>query len=84
LGLQLENETLEMLKWVIRANLSRTKKSEYIEEIFVRYETVLVLIRLGKDFNLITVKQYEFASKNLVEIGRLLGGWRKKFEQGTE
>jgi len=80
LGLQLENETLEMLKCIIRANLSRNKKNEIFEETFVRYETILVLIRLSKDFNLINIKQYEFASVNLAEIGRLLGGWRKKFE----
>ena len=84
LGLQLENETLELLKGIIRANNSRNKKAEIIEETFVRYETVLVLIRLGKDFKVINIKQYEFASANLAEIGRLLGGWRKKFEQGTE
>ncbi len=80
LGLQLENETLELLKCIIRANISRTKKTEIIEEALVHFETVVVLIRLAKDFNLINIKQYEFSSKNLAEIGRLLGGWKKKFE----
>lgn len=84
LGLQLETETLELLKCIIRANLSRTKKSEIIEEAFVRYETVTVLIRISKDFKSINIKQYEFASTKLAEIERLLGGWRKKFAQGAE
>lgn len=79
LGIQLENETLEMLKCIIRANLSRNKKAEIIDEALVRYETVKVLIRLAKDFRLLNIKQYEFAAVNLVEIGKLLGGWKKRF-----
>jgi len=81
LGLQLETETLELLKCIIRANLSRNKKNEIIEEAFVRYETVIVLVRLSKDFKMINIKQYEFAATNLSEIGRLLGGWSRKFSQ---
>jgi hypothetical protein len=58
LGLQLETETLELLKCIIRANLSRNKKNEIIEEALVRHETVMVLIRLSKDFKSINIKQY--------------------------
>jgi hypothetical protein len=36
------------------------------------------LIRLCKDLELISLGQYEFAARLLVEIGRLLGGWKKK------
>ena len=79
LGVQLENESLGLVQQIIRTNFKRGNKSELIDECFVRYETIKVLIRLSKDFKLLTIKQYEFASKELDEIGRLLGGWRRRF-----
>ena len=82
LGLQLENETIELLKGIIRANIKRENKKVFIEECFVHHETMKVLIRVAKDFrgsSGLTLKQYEFASRQLDEIGQLLGGWYRKF-----
>lgn len=59
--------------------MERGNKKGLIDECFVRFETVKVLIRLSKDYKLITIKQYEHASEKLIEIGKLLGGWRKRF-----
>ena len=78
LGIQLENEVLELLKKIVRANYKRDKK-EFIEECFAHYEIVKILVRLSKEYKLLNIKQYEFASKELDEIGKLLGGWYKKF-----
>lgn len=79
LGLQLENETIELLKSIVQANLSRDNKKRLIQECFIHYETVKVLVRLSKDYKLLSIKQYEFTTKELSEIGRLLGGWHKRF-----
>jgi len=84
MGTQVENEVLELLKGIIRANYSRDDKPLIIEECLVRYETVNVLMRLCKDYKLINLRQYEFAVAHLAEIGKLLGGWRKKFLLATE
>jgi len=35
-------------------------------------------LRLCKDLNILNIRQYEYSSKELMEIGRLLGGWLKK------
>jgi hypothetical protein len=78
LGQQLENETLQLLKDVARANYKRDKAAS-IEDCLVRYELVKILVRLSKDFKLLSIKQYEFAAIKLDEIGRLLNGWRNKF-----
>ena len=78
LGLELETEVLRLLRCIIRANMARDKKV-HIEQCLVVYETVRVLVRLCKDFKLISVKQYEFASERLVEIGKMLGGWRRRY-----
>ena len=79
LGVQLENEVIALLKQIIRTNLKRGNKKELIEECFVHHETIKILIRLSREFNLLSKKQYEFASRELLEIGKLLGGWYKRF-----
>jgi hypothetical protein len=81
LGVQIQNEILELMKCVIRGNL-RKEKREMIEECFVHYEIVKILIRMANDFRgsgTMTIKQYEKASLQLDEIGKLLGGWGKRF-----
>ena len=80
LGVQLENETIELIRQITRTNFKRGNKSELIDECFVRYEMIKVLIRLSADYKLLTMRQYEFASNELDEIGRLLGGWRRRFQ----
>ena len=59
--------------------IEREDKKEFIEECFIHYEIIKILIRLSKDYKLLSIKQYEFAAKELEEIGKLLGGWYKKF-----
>ena len=34
-------------------------------------------IRLSKDLQLLTPRQYQHVAKMVAEVGRLLGGWRK-------
>lgn len=79
LGVQLESEVIELLKQIVRANFKRGGKGKEIEDCFVSYEIIKILIRLSKDYQLINVKQYEFASEQLVELGNLLGGWYKRY-----
>lgn len=38
-------------------------------------------LRLSKDLSLLTINQYEHASRLVAETGRLLGGWRKSLEK---
>jgi hypothetical protein len=78
LGVQLENSVLDLLKSIVRANNSRDKVV-LISDCFVCFEIVKVLVRLSRDFRLLTVRQFEFSSSKLVEINRLLNGWSKKF-----
>ena len=79
LGIQLENEAIALLKQIIRTNLERGDKKELIKECLVHHETIKIFIRLSREFNLLSKRQYEFASIELLEIGKLLGGWYKRF-----
>jgi hypothetical protein len=79
LGSEIERGTIELLKKIIEANMARDTKTERINDALVAYEVVRILIRLSKDYKVLSMAQYEYASKKLIEIGNLLGGWHKKF-----
>jgi hypothetical protein len=83
LGAQLESEMLELIKLIARANMARDKR-ELVEECLVRHEMVRLLVRTSKDFKLITLRQYEYASERLVEMGKMLGGWRRYSGGGVD
>ena len=82
LGVQLENEVIELIKSIVRANLKRGNKKREIEECFIHYEAIKTLIRVAKDLRGsggISLHQYELSVNQLDEIGKLLQGWYKKF-----
>jgi hypothetical protein len=83
LGIQIENEALELLKRIIVANMSRTAKARDIERCLVSLEVLKILFRAGHELNReggVSLKQYEAASERLVELGNLCGGWLKRFQ----
>ena len=83
LGIQIEDESVRLIRQITRANLTREDKRERISECLETLEVIKVLLRISHEFNRsggISVKHYERGSEMLVEIGRLLGGWREKFK----
>jgi hypothetical protein len=40
-------------------------------------QVLRLLVRLGKDLGFTSVSQYEFISRELVDLGRQIGGWAK-------
>ena len=83
LGVQIENEALDLLKNIIVANMARVGKAREIERCLVGVEILKVFFRAGYELNReggIGLKQYEGASERLVEMGNLCGGWLKKFQ----
>lgn len=82
MGIQLENETLNLLKQIVKTNISRENKREGIIECLTTLEIIKVLIRVGHEFNRdggISAAHYKTASEKFVELGKLLGAWLKKF-----
>lgn len=56
----------------------RGGQKEVLQRASFELERLKHYMRLSKDLNLITIKQYEYSSNAIVEIGNLLGGWLKK------
>jgi hypothetical protein len=66
---------------LIAAALSQDQ-SPILTQADIELQKLRFHLRLCFDFKLISPGQYEHVSRMVVEIGRLLGGWRKKAEAG--
>jgi len=78
LGQQIENTVLEILKGIIQAN-QESNKLPYFKQISIDLDKLRILIRLSKDLKFISLRQYQFVADKINEIGKILGGWMKKF-----
>ena len=54
------------------------EKPRHLQEADVALRRLQIYIRLSHDLKFISMRQYEHVSRMTVEIGRILGGWRKK------
>lgn len=66
----------EILKLVIRANKKYYKKTT-LQDLDIELETLRYLVRLGNSLGFLPFKKFEVWSRQLNEIGRMLGGWIK-------
>ncbi|MFH1824529.1 MAG: diversity-generating retroelement protein Avd [Candidatus Firestonebacteria bacterium] len=74
---RIENKLLDFMEMILIANRQRDKleKLYYADGIL---EQVRILFRLSKDMKFISLNSYEYAVKELTEIGKLLGAWIKQ------
>ena len=77
LGQQIENAILDILTGIMVANAARDK-TPVLSRVSMTLDTLRILIRLSKDLDFISVKQYTFAAERVNEIGKMLGGWMKQ------
>jgi hypothetical protein len=76
LGEKTESAVLNVLMLLLDAKVTRDKAG-LLTAANRELEKTRWLIRLAKDFNLISLKQYEFAAQQMIEVGQQIGGWRK-------
>ena len=76
LAARLENQAFALYE-----QLARSARSKHPAELLEQADQMLGMlrfyIRLCHDRQLITHDQYQYAASNLVEVGKLLGGWQK-------
>ena len=76
LGQKAENTMLEILENLIEASYTR-EKDLLLKRANLLVERMRYLVRLSKDLKLLGLGQYEFAGRELNELGSMIGGWRK-------
>jgi hypothetical protein len=74
---KLENGILDFIEITTVANMRREKLPllKRADEALARLR---LLFRLSYEMRFINIKSYEFGSRQIVELGKLLGGWMKK------
>lgn len=76
LGLRIENHLYSFLETLINAKFSSDKVS-LLRKANTDLEILRYFVRISFDLRLITLKQYEFISMRVNEIGGQIGGWLK-------
>jgi hypothetical protein len=74
LGERLERTLYDLLETLIQAKYSRERKP-LLRDANLKLEILRFQIRLAKDLQCLQVKSYGFATKQIDEIGKLVGGW---------
>jgi len=56
-------------------------KQKNLQKISIKLDTLRILVRLSKDSGSITTKKYFQTELALAEIGKMLGGWIRVYNQ---
>ena len=81
LGGRIESLSLDILDRVVVASCSRDK-SKHLREANLGLERLRHLVRMCRDLDIFSSRQYRFASEEIDEVGRMLGGWLKQQRRG--
>lgn len=76
LGDRIQTQAHDVLDGLIEATYSR-EPLPILNQVNLRLEKLRFALRLARDLNHLDLRRYEFAAESLLEIGRLVGGWRK-------
>jgi hypothetical protein len=76
LAKRIQDKAFEFQEEIIAAGLG-IEKARHLQEADIRLRQLQVYIRMSLNLKFITVGQYEHVAKMTVEIGKILGGWRK-------
>lgn len=75
-GESLKKETIELLTLIYRANVKRDKQ-DVLQEAHERIEVIRLFIRLMKDMQQISVKQFVQINEVVENVSKQLSGWQK-------
>ena len=82
LGERITGIFLEAVENIIEAQYS-PKKHHFLRKTNILLEKQRLLVRLSKDLNCISVREYEYMQSKINEAGRMVGGW-EKFQKERE
>ncbi len=75
---RVQHRALDLQETLIAAGLRRgPERAVHLREADTQLAQLRQLIRLCQSLDLLTLAQYEHAARQLVEMGKLLGGWQK-------
>jgi hypothetical protein len=76
IGGKLRDESVEIVTLIFRANVARAK-APHLDTLIERLQVSELLLRLSRDKQLISTKQYAKAIELTASVGKQAGGWRR-------
>jgi hypothetical protein len=81
LGERILDTLLDVLERLVEAQYSgKGQKGGSLRRANLSLEKLRYLFRLSKDLQCLSLREYEFAARAVVEIGRRIGGWQRHNE----
>ncbi len=79
LGERINKHLFDLLEHIIEARYT-TKRKRFLFSANMSLEKLRFMIRISKDLECITAKEYEFMARSINEIGGMIGNWLKTSE----
>ena len=84
LGSKIDEVFLHAIEYCFLASYSKhAEKLAYLDRCIARVDLLKLLIELALDTRALDTKKYERLARELYDIGRMLGGWRRQLQQKT-
>ena len=80
LAKRIDDSVYRLYDSILMATLDENKKQQLLMADF-EVRNLTVLCRLARDTKNMTMNQYAFISEKLVEIGKLIHGWKLKVDK---
>jgi len=77
LGDRIIDLSLDVLMLLVAAQYTR-KKLDLLSEANMKLEQLRHLLRLCKEMELLSIRRYEYISREINEVGKYIGGWVKQ------
>jgi hypothetical protein len=81
LGQKLQEELIELVVLIYKANSFESERHRYLEQILERVQVVELLIRLCQDLRVMSKKHYAALAEMVVSISRQASGWKKSVKK---
>lgn len=79
---RLEDAALGFYEAILRCGKLAGSRPVLLKEADIELEKLRLYLRLAQDLKLLSFNQYEYAARLVSEIGKLLGAWIQKTEEG--
>ncbi len=76
LGDRIEMFLLDILEGLIDATYTK-EKIKALKKVNLKLEKLRFMVRMANDMHYINIGSYEFASRGINEVGKMVGGWLK-------
>lgn len=76
LSSRIDNLALDLVEYLVEAQFTRERKAP-IRKANLTLDKLRILLRIAHNLTFLPHKQYEYANRQIDEVGRMLGAWGK-------